>query len=50
MNLWLSQIDVLQGDTFYDMVEPSDVDDVKSNLDMKNNSSTGNVMDFKFAM
>ncbi|XP_047198364.1 neuronal PAS domain-containing protein 4-like [Hippoglossus stenolepis] len=38
--LGLSMIDVLQGDTFYDMVEPFDVDDVKSNLDMENNSST----------
>ncbi|XP_074502737.1 neuronal PAS domain-containing protein 4-like isoform X1 [Sebastes fasciatus] len=38
--LGLSMIDVLQGDTFYDMVERSDVDIVKSNLDIKNNSSS----------
>ncbi|CAB1431253.1 unnamed protein product [Pleuronectes platessa] len=37
--LGLSMIDVLQGDTFYDMLEPSDVDDVKSNLDMENSLS-----------
>lgn len=36
------QIDVLQGDTFFDMVEQSDVDIVKSNLDIENNSSSGN--------
>ncbi|KAF1375943.1 hypothetical protein PFLUV_G00225440 [Perca fluviatilis] len=38
--LGLSMIDVLQGDTFYDMVECSDIDIVKSNLDIKNNSSS----------
>ncbi|XP_040906270.1 neuronal PAS domain-containing protein 4-like [Toxotes jaculatrix] len=38
--LGLSMIDVLQGDTFYDMVERSDVDTVKSNLDIENNSSS----------
>ncbi|XP_032397252.1 neuronal PAS domain-containing protein 4-like isoform X1 [Etheostoma spectabile] len=38
--LGLSMIDVLQGDTFYDMVERSDIDIVKSNLDIKKNSSS----------
>ncbi|XP_078128700.1 neuronal PAS domain-containing protein 4-like [Sander vitreus] len=38
--LGLSMIDVLQGDTFYDMVERSDIHIVKSNLDIKNNSSS----------
>ncbi|KAM7385849.1 hypothetical protein PAMP_001904 [Pampus punctatissimus] len=37
--LGLSMVDVLQGDTFYDMVERSDVDIVKSNLDIENISS-----------
>ncbi|XP_044070780.1 neuronal PAS domain-containing protein 4-like isoform X2 [Siniperca chuatsi] len=37
--LGLSMVDVLQGDSFYDMVERSDVDIVKSNLDIENNSS-----------
>ncbi|XP_068424413.1 neuronal PAS domain-containing protein 4-like [Clinocottus analis] len=36
--LGLSMIDVLQGDTFYDMVERSDIDIVKSNLDNDPNS------------
>nr|XP_020452535.1 neuronal PAS domain-containing protein 4-like [Monopterus albus] len=38
--LGISMIDVLQGDTFYDMVEHSDIDIVKSNLDTENNSSS----------
>ncbi|XP_023267419.1 neuronal PAS domain-containing protein 4-like [Seriola lalandi dorsalis] len=38
--LGLSMIDVLQGDTFYDMVERSDVDTVKSNLDIESNLSS----------
>ncbi|XP_022599540.1 neuronal PAS domain-containing protein 4-like [Seriola dumerili] len=38
--LGLSMIDVLQGDTLYDMVERSDVDTVKSNLDIESNSSS----------
>ncbi|XP_059215439.1 neuronal PAS domain-containing protein 4-like [Centropristis striata] len=38
--LGLSMIDVLQGDTLYDMVERSDVDIVKSNLDTENDSSS----------
>ncbi|XP_018535747.1 neuronal PAS domain-containing protein 4-like [Lates calcarifer] len=38
--LGLSMIDVLQGDNFYDMVDRSDVDVVKSNLDIKNSSSS----------
>ncbi|XP_042358571.1 neuronal PAS domain-containing protein 4-like [Plectropomus leopardus] len=37
--LGLSMIDVLQGDSLYDMVERSDVDVVKSHLDIENNSS-----------
>ncbi|CAK6951792.1 neuronal PAS domain-containing protein 4-like [Scomber scombrus] len=37
--LGLSMVDVLQGDTFYDMVERSDIDILKSNLDIENNSS-----------
>ncbi|XP_063348302.1 neuronal PAS domain-containing protein 4-like [Pelmatolapia mariae] len=36
--LGVSMVDVLQGDTIYDMVEHSDVDIVKSNLDIENNS------------
>ncbi|XP_037322344.2 neuronal PAS domain-containing protein 4-like isoform X2 [Pungitius pungitius] len=36
--LGLSMIDVLQGDTFYDMVERSDIDVVKTNLDIEHNS------------
>ncbi|XP_068581463.1 neuronal PAS domain-containing protein 4-like [Cebidichthys violaceus] len=35
--LGLSMIDVLQGDTFYDLVERSDIDVVKSNLDIEHN-------------
>ncbi|XP_071392050.1 neuronal PAS domain-containing protein 4-like [Centroberyx affinis] len=35
-----SMVDVLQGDTFYDLVERSDIDIVKSNLKIDNNSST----------
>ncbi|XP_023135224.3 neuronal PAS domain-containing protein 4-like [Amphiprion ocellaris] len=38
--LGLSMVDVLQGDTLGDMVERSDVDIVKSNLDFENNSSS----------
>uniref|UniRef100_UPI0037E9A14F neuronal PAS domain-containing protein 4-like n=1 Tax=Semicossyphus pulcher TaxID=241346 RepID=UPI0037E9A14F len=38
--LGFSMLDVLQGDSFYDMVERSDVDVVKSNLDIENNSSS----------
>ncbi|XP_041646179.1 neuronal PAS domain-containing protein 4-like [Cheilinus undulatus] len=37
--LGFSMLDVLQGDTFYDMVECSDVDAVKLNLDTEHNSS-----------
>ncbi|XP_034407394.1 neuronal PAS domain-containing protein 4-like [Cyclopterus lumpus] len=36
--LGLSMIDVLQGDTLYDMVEHSDIGIVKSNLDIDHNS------------
>ncbi|KAM3863017.1 neuronal PAS domain-containing protein 4-like [Diretmus argenteus] len=35
-----SMVDVLQGDTVYDMVDHSDVDIVKSNLDINTNSAT----------
>ncbi|KAM8738128.1 neuronal PAS domain-containing protein 4-like isoform 2-T2 [Acanthopagrus schlegelii] len=38
--LGISMIDVLQGDTVYDMVESSDVAVVKSNLDAENHSSS----------
>ncbi|XP_010787785.1 neuronal PAS domain-containing protein 4-like isoform X1 [Notothenia coriiceps] len=38
--LGFSMIDVLQGDTLYDMVESSDIHVVKSNLDIDSNSST----------
>ncbi|XP_029377586.1 LOW QUALITY PROTEIN: neuronal PAS domain-containing protein 4-like [Echeneis naucrates] len=38
--LGLSMIDVLQGDTVYEMVERSDVGTVKSNLDVEYNSSS----------
>ncbi|XP_073338512.1 neuronal PAS domain-containing protein 4-like [Pagrus major] len=38
--LGISMIDVLQGDTFYDMVESSDVAVIKSNLDIENSSSS----------
>lgn len=37
---------MLQGDTFYDMVESSDVAIVKSNLDLENDSSSGKFKDF----
>ncbi|CAJ1067419.1 neuronal PAS domain-containing protein 4-like [Xyrichtys novacula] len=37
--LGFSMLDVLQGDTFYDMVERSDVETVKSHLDSENSSS-----------
>lgn len=37
---------MLQGDTFYDMVERSDVEVVKANMDIENNSSSGNAEDF----
>ncbi|KAM7409050.1 hypothetical protein PAMA_002659 [Pampus argenteus] len=37
--LGLSMVDVLQGDTVYDMLERSDIDIVKSNLDTENISS-----------
>lgn len=40
------QLDVLQGDTVYDMVERSDIDIVKSNLDIENHSSSGNFENF----
>lgn len=40
------QLDVLQGDTVYDMVERSDIDIVKSNLDIENDSSSGNFENF----
>nr|XP_040034636.1 neuronal PAS domain-containing protein 4-like [Gasterosteus aculeatus aculeatus] len=36
--LGLSMIDVLQGDTFYDMVERSDIDVVKTHLEIEHNS------------
>lgn len=36
------QIDVLQGDTFYDMVERSDIDVVKTHLEIEHNSPSGN--------
>ncbi|KAM4607899.1 neuronal PAS domain-containing protein 4-like [Polymixia lowei] len=35
-----SMVDVLQGDTLYDMVECPDIDTVKSNLETENNSTT----------
>ena len=35
-------MDVLQGDTVYDMIERSDVDTVMAQLESDNNSSTGN--------
>ncbi|XP_070697639.1 neuronal PAS domain-containing protein 4-like [Pempheris klunzingeri] len=38
--LGFSMLDVLQGDTFYDLVERSDIDIVRSNLDIENNSSS----------
>nr|XP_046258872.1 neuronal PAS domain-containing protein 4-like [Scatophagus argus] len=38
--LGLPMVDVLQGDTFYDMVESSDIAIVKSNLDIENNSTS----------
>ncbi|KAK2922079.1 hypothetical protein Q8A73_001564 [Channa argus] len=38
--LGILMVDVLQGDTFYDMVEPSDVNIVKSNLDVESSSSS----------
>uniref|UniRef100_A0A672J763 Neuronal PAS domain-containing protein 4-like n=1 Tax=Salarias fasciatus TaxID=181472 RepID=A0A672J763_SALFA len=38
--LGFSMVDVLQGDSFYDMVERPDVDVVKSNLDMDHSSSS----------
>uniref|UniRef100_A0A3P8UBP2 PAS domain-containing protein n=1 Tax=Amphiprion percula TaxID=161767 RepID=A0A3P8UBP2_AMPPE len=44
--LGLSMVDVLQGDTLGDMVERSDVDIVKSNLDFENNSSSGSFQFF----
>lgn len=46
------QVDVLQGETLYDMVESSDAAVVKSNLDTENNSS-GNlihIIPFKMAI
>lgn len=33
------QIDVLQGDTFCDMVDSSDADVVKANMDLRSSSS-----------
>ncbi|XP_070772712.1 neuronal PAS domain-containing protein 4-like [Enoplosus armatus] len=44
--LGLSMVDVLQGDSFYDMVERSDIDVVKSNLDIENNSTTSSERSF----
>lgn len=41
---------MLQGDSFYDMVERSDIDIVKSNLDIENNSSSGNFKDFDITL
>ncbi|XP_068184033.1 neuronal PAS domain-containing protein 4-like [Antennarius striatus] len=38
--LGLSMVDVLQGDTFYDMVESSDIAIVQSNLDIENKTSS----------
>ncbi|XP_076598371.1 neuronal PAS domain-containing protein 4-like [Chaetodon auriga] len=38
--LGLPMVDVLQGDTFYDMVESSDIPIVKSNLDIENESTS----------
>ncbi|XP_047459147.1 neuronal PAS domain-containing protein 4-like isoform X2 [Mugil cephalus] len=38
--LGISMIDVLQGDTVYDMVERSDADIVKSNLDIEKNMTS----------
>ncbi|KAJ7987328.1 hypothetical protein DPEC_G00325340 [Dallia pectoralis] len=38
--LGLSMVDVLQGDTFYDMVETQDVETVRSHLDLNNTTST----------
>ncbi|KAM9561381.1 neuronal PAS domain-containing protein 4-like isoform 1-T1 [Salvelinus alpinus] len=38
--LGLSMVDVLQGDTFYDLVESQDVDTVRSNLETDNTTST----------
>ncbi|XP_026164332.1 neuronal PAS domain-containing protein 4-like [Mastacembelus armatus] len=38
--LGISMVDVLQGDSVYDMVECSDIDIVRSNLDTDNYSST----------
>lgn len=40
---------MLQGDTIYDMVEHSDVDIVKSNLDLENNSMSGK-KDLEFSL
>lgn len=34
---------MLQGDTVYDMIERQDVDMVRSNLDINNNSPSGNL-------
>ncbi|XP_034040921.1 neuronal PAS domain-containing protein 4-like [Thalassophryne amazonica] len=36
----ISMVNVLQGDTLYDMVERSDIEIVKSHLDIKNNPSS----------
>ncbi|KAK2824070.1 hypothetical protein Q5P01_021245 [Channa striata] len=38
--LGISMVDVLQGDTFFDMVERSDVETVKSSLDVESNLSS----------
>uniref|UniRef100_A0A8C8JBI6 Neuronal PAS domain-containing protein 4-like n=2 Tax=Oncorhynchus tshawytscha TaxID=74940 RepID=A0A8C8JBI6_ONCTS len=38
--LGLSMVDVLQGDTFYDLVESQDVETVRSNLETDNTTST----------
>lgn len=41
---------MLQGDTIFDMVESSDVDVVKSNLDTENNSSSGDLRHQNFCI
>lgn len=46
MNELFSQLDVLQGDTIYDMVERSDVDAVQAHLDVGSSSSSGNLKVF----
>jgi len=41
---------VLQGDTFYDMVERSDINIVKSNLDIDHNSPSGKFKGFDITL